>query len=100
MGIPRKSGRESIGEVNKSEPVAHLILRVRDLLHQGSYNYSETVDAGYHAHERRDVKPHAKYLWFFSRQKMYVNPPNRFLPLALRRFPENDNEGNPLAKQV
>ena len=100
MGLPRKAGRESIGEVDKFEPVADLILRIRDPIHQGSYNYSETVDAGYDAHVKRDVKPHAKYLWFYSRQKMYVNPPNRFMALASRRFPENDSDGNPLAKQV
>jgi len=106
QGYPVAAGWESIGEVNKFEPVAELILRIRDPIHQGSYNYAETVHAGYDAHERFDVKPHGRYLatpfnpLVFSRQKMYVNPPNRFMPLALRRFPENDNERNPLAKQV
>lgn len=96
MGFSFKAGRLSIGEVNRLEHVAHLI--VTDPWHQGSYNYSETVDVGLAAHETRDVKPHAKYPY----SGVYVNPPNRFLPLASRRFPEKgaDNERNPLAKQV
>jgi hypothetical protein len=96
MSFSAKLGRRSIGEVRKKETVIHLI--VRDEWHQGSYNYSETVIMGLAAHEKHDVRPHKKYPY----PGVYVNPQDRFLPLALRRFPEYGaaNERNPLAKQV
>jgi hypothetical protein len=93
--LPRhkRVGRECIGEVGKPEQVANRI--VTNLRHQGTYNYSETVRAGLAAHRLRDLQPHEK------NPSAYVNPPNRFTPLALRIFPEKGGaeESNPLAKQ-
>ena len=96
FGRSFKVGRLAMGEVNKSEIVAHLV--VTDAWHQGSYNYSETVGVGLAAHQKRDVAPHAKYPY----PGVYVNPPNRFSPLGLRHFPDkgDSNERNPLAKQL
>lgn len=75
--------------------VAHLVLT--DYWHQGSYNYSETVDAGYSAHVMRDVDPHTKYPF----PEIYVNPPDRFAARGMRVFPEKvSNDGVPLAKQI
>jgi hypothetical protein len=88
-----KVGRIAIGDVGKPEQVANRI--VTDLRHQGSYNYAETVRVGLAAHRLRDVQPHEKH------PSAYVNPPNRFTPLALRLFPEKGDasESDPLAKQ-
>jgi len=96
LGRSFKVGRFAIGEVSKWENVAHLI--VTDSWHQGSYNYSETVDVGLAAHQKRDVAPHGKYAY----PGVYVNPPNRFVPLVARRFPAKgaDNERSLLAEQV
>jgi hypothetical protein len=87
------TGRLCIGEVGTPEQVANLI--VTDLRTQGTYNYSETVRAGLAAHKLRDVAPHERH------PSSYVNPPNRFTPLALRFFPEKgaDGERDPLARQ-
>jgi len=83
--IIRNNGQSTIGTVSKPEQVAHLVLR--DYHHQGSYNYSETVEMGLPAHERHDVAPHKRY------PDGYLNPPDRFLPLNARRFPERNAEG-------
>jgi hypothetical protein len=75
--------------------VANLI--VTDDWEQGSYNYSETIVAGYDAHEKRDVIPHKENPF----NNIYVNPPNRHSPLSERVFPEKANrDSNPLAKQI
>jgi hypothetical protein len=77
--------------------VAHMTLK--DPWLRGSYNYSETVSAGFSAHEMRDVAPHSKY----SFPDVYINPPDPypFSLLSERVFPEKvNNERNPLAKQV
>lgn len=75
--------------------VGHLVNT--DYWHQGSYNYSETVKAGYSAHKLRDVEPHEKYPF----PNVYINPPDRFSPLSQRIFPATvNNEPNPLAKQI
>ena len=72
-------------------------MAVTDYWTQGSYNYSETVKAGYPAHVMRDVEPHTKYEY----PNVYINPPDRFSPLSERIFPESVNgEPNPLAKQI
>ncbi len=72
-------GRWSIEEVGVEVDVFSRI--ETDLLYQGSYNYSETVDVGLPAHEKRDVWPHEK------NPRSYINPPDRFKPLATRFFP-------------
>lgn len=78
--------------------VGHLV--ITDPWLRGSYNYSETIKAGYSAHDMRDVNPHSKYS---SIPNVYVNPPDPypFSPLSERVFPERvNNEPTPLAKQV
>jgi hypothetical protein len=72
--------RLNIGEVNKPEGVTNRI--VTEPWYQGSYNYSETVEVGFAAHQRHDVKPDN------LNPTALVNPPNRHMPLALRRFPK------------
>lgn len=75
--------------------VGHLV--VTNYWHQGSYNYAETVKAGFSAHKRLDVSPHEKYPY----PSVYVNPPDRFSTLSQRIFPEKaPNETNLLAKQI
>jgi hypothetical protein len=88
-----KIGRLCIGDVGKPEQVANRI--VTELRYQGTYNYSETVRVGLASHRLRDVQPHEKH------PSSYVNPPNRFTPLALRLFPEKGaaDERDPLAGQ-
>jgi hypothetical protein len=94
-GTPLKVGREHIGAVNEKVPVEKLVNT--NYWHQGSYNYSETVEVGLPAHEKRDISPHKKYPY----PDVYVNPPDRFSSLASRRFPEKvSNERNPLANQI
>ncbi|HJQ59396.1 MAG TPA: hypothetical protein VJ890_20990 [Vineibacter sp.] len=72
--------RLNIGEVNKEEKVKDRI--VTEPWYQGSYNYSETAEVGFAAHERHDIKPDNE------NPTALVNPPNRHMPLALRRFPK------------
>lgn len=75
--------------------VAHLV--ITDYWNQGSYNYSETVKAGYSAHKLRDVEPHEKYPF----PNVYVNPDDRFSSIAARVFPEKAaGEPTPLAQQI
>ena len=78
-------------EVNKYADIRGLI--ETDAAYQGSYNYSETTRVGLAEHEKRDVKPHMPGRFF------YVNPPDQFTPLELRRFPELDMDQKPLADQ-
>jgi hypothetical protein len=76
--------------------VAHMT--INDPHDRGSYNYSETVKAGYDAHKMRDVDPHEKYDF----PNVYINPPALypFSSPSERQFPEKDNLGRPLASQV
>jgi hypothetical protein len=84
-----------VKSTNQLSFVGHLV--VTDYWYQGSYNYSETVKAGYSAHVMRDVTPHSKYPF----PDVYLNPPDRHSSLAERIFPERvNNEPNPLAKQI
>lgn len=62
---------------------------------QGSYNYSETIKAGFAAHDLRDIVTHNAW------SKLYINPPDRFSPLSDRIFPERaNNETKPIAEQL
>ena len=63
---------------------------------QGSYNYAETTAKGLPAHERLDVNTDP------MKPGYYVEPPDlfQFSELYMRRFPENDPEGKPLAAQT
>jgi hypothetical protein len=83
--VIRNNGKFTIGAVNRPEPVAGLI--VETYRHQGSYNYSETVEVGLSAHEIHDVEPHKKYPTY------YLNPLNRFSALRSRQFPARNAEG-------
>jgi hypothetical protein len=80
-------GKTTIGGVH--ETVAVVMRIVREPKYQGSYNYSETIEKGFAAHELRDVTPHR------SRANFYVDPPPD-LPLSNRRFPRNDPQGRPV----
>jgi hypothetical protein len=82
---------KAIGEVNKAIEVAAAI--ERDPILQGSYNYSETAIVGLREHEKRDVEPHVHAHHF------YVNPPDPFSPLIIRRFPDVDNDRMSLVGQ-
>lgn len=64
-----------------------------DVIHQGSYNYSETAHMGLAAHELRDVKTHV------AKADFYLNPSDRFSKLSNRYFPDNDSAGRPLSSQ-
>jgi hypothetical protein len=74
--------------------VSYLV--ITDYDNQGSYNYAETIKAGYDAHKKFDVETHEKY------PKHYVNPSeSRFSPLSQRTFPEKaSGENTPLASQI
>jgi hypothetical protein len=75
--------------------VGHMVIKDG---HRGSYNFSETVVAGFAAHKLRDVDPHEKYPF----PDVYINPPDPFSSPSEHVFPERgaSNERNPLAKQV
>jgi hypothetical protein len=77
--IIKNRRRFTIGAPNELVPVRERV--VTDYHHQGSYNFSETVEAGLPAHEKHDVWPHKKW------PREYLNPADRFSPLASRRFP-------------
>lgn len=69
---------------------------ITDSWHQGSYNYSETTVSGTSEHQKRDVETHKLY----KMNNVYINPPDRFASLRVRRFPIfAPNEGTPLAVQ-
>lgn len=84
-------GRANIGKVNSPEYISYLVEQKPK--YQGSYNYAETVDSGFAAHEKYDVNTHEK------RPNVYFDPPNRFQLLSKRRFPEKDDRGVQLASQ-
>jgi hypothetical protein len=88
---PYNNRSKIIGEVN--QPINVKAAIETDPILQGSYNYSETVTMGLAEHAKRDVKPHV-HSYFF-----YVNPPDPFSPLALRKFPDVDRERKPLVGQ-
>lgn len=75
--IIKNPRRFTIGAPNELVPVRDRV--VPDYHHQGSYNFSETVEAGLPAHEKHDVWPHKKW------PQEYLNPADRF-SLASRRF--------------
>lgn len=82
-----------VRQINFLAYVGHLV--VTDYVNQGSYNYSETVKAGYSAHVMRDVDPHNKYPY----PNVYINPADRFSSLSTRVFPEKANGDNTLLAQ-
>lgn len=88
-----KGGRATIGDVNKIVDVHNQISR--DKIKQGSYNYSETSQVGYNAHELRDVKTHDK-----GDPDFYSNPKDMHSDLSNRRFPPDDKRGIPLYMQT
>ena len=87
-------GHATIGAVNEVVNVANRI--EKDSVAQGSYNYAETTVKGLPAHERLDVRTDP------MRPGYYVVPPNlfQFAELYMRRFPEKDPQGKPLARQT
>jgi len=87
-------GHATIGAVNEEVNVANRI--VKDSVAQGSYNYAETVVKGLPAHQRLDVNTDP------MKPGYYVEPSNlfQFAELYMRRFPENDSLGQPLAAQA
>jgi hypothetical protein len=87
-------GHATIGAVNEVVNVTNRI--VKDSVSQGSYNYAETVVKGLPAHERLDVNT------YLMESGYYVEPSNlfQFAELYMRRFPENDPLGKPLAAQA
>lgn len=88
---PYNNRSSVIGKVN--EPINVKAAIETDPILQASYNYSETAIVGLSEHEKRDVKPHVHSSFF------YVNPPDQFAALPLRRFPDVDRERRPLAGQ-
>jgi hypothetical protein len=83
-----------VKQVNFMADVSYLV--ITDFLNQGSYNYAETIKAGYSAHKKLDMETHEKA------PDKYVNPPgSRFSPLSQRIFPDKaPGESNPLADQL
>ncbi|HEX2641307.1 MAG TPA: hypothetical protein VHL50_12065, partial [Pyrinomonadaceae bacterium] len=90
--LNNQPGSEVVGTVKQKVDVRKIL--VTNPSHQGSYNYSETVWAGFAAHELRDIKPHV------AGPSFYVNPIDPFAPLALRSFPTSDLQGKALVGQV
>lgn len=86
------TGSKSLGAAGERWHIRKII--VVEPRYQGSYNYAETAHLGLAAHELRDVTTHK------DRAGFYVNPPDRFSPLATRRFPANDPQGQRLATQI
>jgi hypothetical protein len=88
-------GEETVGPVGEIVPVLDRV--VRDSVAQGSYNYAETMEKGYPAHVRLDVRTDPMEAGY------YVEPDDlfrlQFIPLNDRRFPPNDPQGRPLAAQ-
>lgn len=85
-------GSKRIGGVNETWNIRKII--VTHPAYQGSYNYSETTQMGFAAHQLRDIDTHREGSGF------YVNPKDLHSPLRTRRFPEKDNQGNLLADQI
>jgi hypothetical protein len=86
------TGSENLGKAGERWDVRKII--VTEPRYQGSYNYAETVRLGLAAHEKSDVTTHR------DRAGFYVNPADRFSPLAMRRFPPNDPQGKRLSTQI
>jgi hypothetical protein len=72
-------GQSKIGEVNQTVSVRHHLIITME--HQGSYNFAETAVRGLDDHEKFDVKTHKK-------DKVYIDPPDRFSALKDRVFTE------------
>jgi hypothetical protein len=91
-----KLGRSNIGAVNQEVDVSGRVLTSdKHPVHQGSYNYAETVDQGLTMHNRFDVDTDLMLPTFFA------DPPDPFSQLLFRRFPEKKaGESTPLADQV
>lgn len=89
-----KMRSSTIGEGGKINITSRII---KNYDYQGSYNYAETVDAGFSAHEKFDIDPHK------IDEKGYLNPSDRHSSLFSRKFPEypnNDKKQPPLAEQI
>jgi len=74
-----ETGRSTIGDVNQIVPVRSQLITTME--HQGSYNFAETAVLGLDEHEKFDVNTHKK-------DKVYIDPPNRFSALKHRIFTE------------
>ncbi len=100
-GLAVRFGSWSIGAVNSPTPVSKLIENIQENIKdrewfQGSYNYAETVVAGFADHKEFDVAPHERY----HSRGVYVNPLNRYSRLSDRKLPPTDNNRKVLAAQV
>ncbi len=71
--------RSKIAETNVVTMVKPRI--ITNAHHQGSYNFCETAVHGLDSHEKYDVETHHK-------DPVYVDPPDRFVPLKQRIFKE------------
>lgn len=71
--------RSKIDETNVVTMVRPRI--ITNAHHQGSYNFCETSVHGLDSHEKYDVETHHK-------DPVYVDPPDRFVPLKQRLFKE------------
>jgi hypothetical protein len=87
-------GHPTIGALNEVVNVANRF--DKHPVYRGSYSYAETTAKGLPAHERLDVITDP------MEPSYYVVPPDlfQFSDLYLRRFPENDPAGKPLANQT
>ena len=89
-GITEGTGGEpEIGSVDEWVNVRASI--VQNKVYKGSYNFSETVQMGFSAHDHRDIIPHKKA------PNRYVDP-HRWSILAHRIFPPTD-KGKPISFQ-
>jgi len=62
-GTPFDFGENTLGKVNEWTDITYRTEFAK--AYEGSYNYSETVIAGFGAHEHRDIRPHEKYGGFY-----------------------------------
>lgn len=85
-------GSKRLGGVNETWNIRKII--VTHPAYQSSYNYSETTQKGFAAHQLHDIDNHCEGAGF------YVNPKDLHSPLRTRRFPEKDNQVNLLADQI
>lgn len=91
--IANDKGQKRIGKENETTRIYEKINH--DKILQGSYNYSETSQVGYSAHEKHDVKTHDK-----GDSNFYSNPLDMHTDLSTRRFPPDDNRRIPLYMQT
>jgi hypothetical protein len=84
-------GRPTIGSVGVMKNLDGMV--ERDAIFRGSYNFSETMVAGYLDHEFRDVKPHVAHKDF------YLNP-DYSRPANKRVFPPVDLTWYKVAEQA